>query len=159
MTVPTSSGARLFIGPANDSASVLGDYTALSWTLVGEVEDLGEFGDAWNSATFAALADSRVRKFKTTRNAGTMEMVLGFDASDSGQTALVAALDSKRDYAFKIDLDDEPVDSPANPTTWYFRAKVMSNRRRVGNSETGAVRRAVTLEINSAVIEVAAAEN
>ena len=157
MTVPTSSGARLFIGPANDTADELAEFQAITWTEVGEVEDMGEFGDAWNSANFAALKDGRVRKYKTTRDAGDAEMVLGFDAGNAGQVALVAAIESKQDYPFKIILDDEDEDSPANPTTWYFRAKVMSNRRRIGNSETGAVRRAVTVAVNSAVIEQAAA--
>ena len=157
MTVPTTSGARLFIGPANDTASILSDYTGLAWVEVGEVEDLGEFGDQWNSANFATLKDGRTRKFKTTRDAGDAEIVVGFDAGDAGQAAMVAALDSKRDYAFKVTLDDEDEDSPANPTTWYFRAKVMSNRRRIGNSETGAVRRAVTIAVNSNIVEVAAA--
>lgn len=155
MTVRTAAGARFYIGPANETADELADYTGLAYTEVGEVEDLGEFGDAWNQTTFTALSDSRVRKYKTTRDAGDANMVIGFDSGDAGQTALVAALDSKSDYAFKIVLDDGSEGSPSQGTTWYFRAKIMSNRRNVGTNDN-VVRRNVTVAINSDIIEVAA---
>ena len=45
MTVRTAAGARFFIGPANETADELADYPGLAYTEVGEVEDLGEFGD------------------------------------------------------------------------------------------------------------------
>lgn len=155
MSVKTAAGSKLYLGSEDPDESVdsQAEFEADSYQLVGEVEDLGEFGDAWNSTDFTALADSRVRRFKTTRDAGEMQVVLGFDAADAGQSALVTAVDSKNDYAFKLTLDDEGSGSPSNPTTFYFRAKVMSNRV-VGGSNDNVIRRNVTLAINSAIIQI-----
>lgn len=148
MPVNTAAGARFSIGttaPATDEAS----YEADNWVEVGEIENLGEFGDQVSSATFTALADRRVRKFKGTYDAGDMELTLGFDSGDEGQTALNGALkDSKsHDYNFKVELEDGDI--------FYFSGKVMSRRIAPGSAED-VVKANVSIAINSAVIEIAA---
>lgn len=155
MTVKTAAGSKLYIGgeDADESVDTQGEYEAESYVLIGEVEDLGEFGDAWNTTDFTALEDSRVRRFKTTRDAGQMQVVVGFDSADAGQSALVTAVESLNDFTFKLTLDDEGSGSPSNPTTFYFRAKVLSNRVAPGGNDN-VIRRNVTLAINSAVIQI-----
>lgn len=157
MSVGTAAGSRFFLGPANDTADEIGDYEALAYVEVGEIEDMGEFGDQANIVQFTAIGNRRVRKFKGSYDAGDMNMTLGFDAGDAGQTALVAALASDSDFAVRITLPDgDDTTSPAgDPTTFYFRAKITSNRRNVGNAEN-IVRRMVMVAINSEIIEVAA---
>jgi hypothetical protein len=157
MGVGTNAGSRLFIGPANNVADDVAEFEAATpYVEVGEVEDLGEFGDQVASQTFTAVGNRRVRKLKTTFDAGEMALVLGMDSGDAGQAALVAALDSDDDFAIKITINDEDEsDSDAEPTTFYFRAKVMSNRRQLGRVDN-IRRRAVTLAINSEIIEVEA---
>lgn len=158
MTVNTAQGAKIYIGAEDQDNSVdtQGEYESESWQLIGEVEDLGEFGDAWNTTEFTALADGRVRRFKTTRDAGQFDLVIGFDKDDTGQSNLVTALDSKYNYTFRVELDDAPSGSPSSPTTWYFRAMVLSNRRVIGTNDN-IVRRRVGMAVNSDIIEVAAA--
>lgn len=157
MGVNTPSGWRLYIGSedADDSVDTQNEFESESWTEVGEIEDMGEFGDAWNSQTFSSLSDSRVRRFKTVKDAGEMSLVIGMDSDDAGQAALVTATDSLYNHTFKITANDAGSGSPSSPTTYYFRAMVMSNRRAVGALDN-IVRRNVTLAINSAILEVAA---
>lgn len=156
MTVRTAAGSRLFIGPANEVADTQEEFEALSpYVEVGEIEDLGEIGDTAGEVTFTELGNRRVRKLKGSFNAGSLNLVVGYDAGDAGQAAMLAAFPSDSDYAFKITLNDAvDEDSDATPTTIFFRAKVMSKPLRIGAVEN-VVRRAFTLGINSEVIEVA----
>ena len=154
MSVMTGQGVRFFIGPANEVADNASDYNALSYTEVGEVRDLGEYGDQWDNTTFTALNDSRVRKIKTVKNAGDPALAVGMDGGDAGQAALLTAFDSTSDYAVKIEFNDASEGSPSEPTKHFFRAKIMS-KRVAGISNTDVIIRNVQLAINSDLIEVA----
>ena len=153
MTISAASGSRLFIG-TTASAENLSQFLSDSFTEVGEVEDLGEFGDESEAVTFASLQDSRVRKLKGTRDAGTIAVVCGADDSDTGQDAMVVAEASSLDFNFKILLNDQLTIS-GTPSEHYFRGKVMSKRLGVG-SANNVVRRTFNVGINSEILEVPA---
>ena len=153
MTVHTAALSTLAIGTttvANNQA----DYEADSYAAVGEVEDLGEFGDTAEEITFTSLADRRVRKFKGSFNAGTLTVTVGKDTSDAGQAAMIAAFASDDDYNFRVQLNDTPVGG-TTPTTLYFSGKVMSIPNNVGNV-SNVVRQMFTVGINTEILEVAA---
>ena len=69
MAVNTAAGSTFAIGPQGTYAStvdwtdtesnIIDAFEALVWTEVGEVEDLGEFGDEASEITFTALANDR----------------------------------------------------------------------------------------------------
>lgn len=148
MPVNTAAGATLSIGtktPATDAAS----YEADTFVEVGEIENLGEFGDQVSAATFTALADRRVRKLKGTYDAGDLALVIGFDSDDAGQTALNDALkdSGSEDYNFKVELEDGDI--------FYFAGKVMSRRIATGGADD-IVKANVSIAINTEVVEVAA---
>lgn len=151
MTVNTAAGATIFIGGTN-LASNQTEYEADSYTEVGEVEDMGEFGDESEEITFAALKDGRVRKFKGPRDAGTMTVVVGDDQADEGQAAMEAAEASPLDYNFKVVLNDA-VTLGGTDSIHYFHGKVMSKRRNVGNV-SNIVRRTFNVGVNSEIITV-----
>lgn len=156
MTVKTASGTKFYIGPQiTDSTDTAGEYSALVYTEVKEVESYGEFGDSANPVTFAAVGDARVRKGKGARDAGNMALVVGRDPLDPGQIALAAAEKTNKEYAVKVVLADAPTDLYTN-TTFYMRVLVMSAPNNVGNNDN-IVRRTFNLGINSEVIEVPAA--
>lgn len=151
MTINTAGGVRLFIGSAPASAT-LPDFEADSYVEIGEVEDAGQVGDESAQITFTSLKDSRVRKLKGPRDAGTMTVVCGADTTDEGQDALIAAEATVFDYNFKVMLNDQLTLSGV-PTTLYFAAKVMSKRRNIGNV-SNVVRYTFNLGVNSAIFEV-----
>lgn len=156
MAVETAAGTRLYIGPiVADTVDLQAEFEGLSYTEVGEVEDGGEIGDEVGITTFVSLKDRRVRKLKTTYDAGTVQLVVGFDSGDAGQAALEAALASDSNYAVKITLDDGSAGSPSSPTTIYCRAKVASGRIRIGAADN-VVRKAISLAVDSGVIIVPA---
>jgi hypothetical protein len=155
MAVKTAAGTKVYIGPKG-SYDDLTDYEAITtWVEIGEVESLGDFGDTVGAATFTALGNRRVRKFKTTYDAGTMSLTVGDDESDAGQEDLLDALNdssnSGGDYAFRVVYDDQITAVTGNGTTLYFSAKVMSGTRNVGDVEN-IIRRTYDVAINSEII-------
>lgn len=129
----------------------LAEYQADSYVNIGFVEDGGQFGDESKPIEFTALSDARVEKFKGPRDAGTMSLVCGDDPTDPGQGIVEAAQLQKFNYNFRVTLNDA-VTLSGDPSTHYFAAKVMGERRNVGNV-MNIVKRTFNLAINSAIFE------
>ncbi|MBH3395807.1 hypothetical protein I5Q41_18800 [Pseudomonas monteilii] len=152
----TAAGCRLFIG-GKTGADTETKYKADTYVEVGEIEDLGEFGDTFSNVNFTSLKDGRVRKYKGTADAGDLTLTVGLDNDDAGQNAVKTAHKdrSKGDYNIKITLNDgDPDASPAiSPTTFYMRGKVMNNTVAPGAADN-VVRRNITIGINSDILEL-----
>ncbi|MCD9572213.1 MULTISPECIES: phage tail protein [Pseudomonas] len=154
----TAAGCRLAIG-GKTSADSEAEYKADTYVDVGEIEDLGEFGDTFSSVNFTALSDGRVRKYKGTADAGNMTLTVGLDNGDAGQKAVAVAHKdrTKGNYNVKVTLNDgDPGATPAIlPTTFYFGVKVMNNTVAPGSADN-VVRRNMTLAINTEILEITA---
>ena len=152
----TAAGCRFAIGSTN-GADTEALYKADTYVDVGEIEDLGEFGDTFSSVTFTSLRDGRVRKYKGTADAGDLTLTVGLDNGDLGQAALKTAHKDRArgDYNIKVTLNDGDPDAvPAVlPTTFYMRGKVMNNTVAPGAADN-VVRRNVTIGINSEILEI-----
>lgn len=150
MTVNTASGAKLYIG-GTTVVSTLVAYQALTWVEVGEIEDAGELGDESEQVTFTALSDSRTRKLKGPRDAGSLQVVCGDDPLNPGQIAMVAAEASPQSYNFKMVLNDA-VTLGGNGSNQFFRGKVFSKRRNVG-AANNVVKRTFQVGVDTAILE------
>lgn len=153
MTISAASGSKIYIG-TTASAENLSQFLTDTYVEVGEVEDLGEFGDESEVITFGSLNDSRTRKLKGLRDAGTMSVVCGADDSDAGQDAMVVAEASSLDFNFKVVLNDQLTLS-GTPSEHYFRGKVMSKRLSVG-SANNVVRKTFNVGINTEILTISA---
>lgn len=151
MAISTATGVQVFIGTTL-AAENISQFLNDTYTEVGEVEDLGEFGDQAEDVTFASLADERMRHLKGIRDAGVMPVVVGADDSDAGQDALIAAEADTLDYNFKVVLNDA-LTLGGTPSEHYFRGKVMSKRLSVG-SANNVVRRTFNVGINTAILSI-----
>lgn len=149
MTVNTASGAKLFIG-GTTAASTLVAYAALTWVEVGEIENLGDFGDESGQVDWTALSDGRTRKLKGPRNAGSLTVTTGDDPLDVGQIAMEAAEASPLSYNFKVELNDARTLGGTN-SKHYFRGKVFSKRRSVGGA-SDIVKRTFNVGVDTAVL-------
>lgn len=151
MTVQTAALSKLYISTAATTVATQSAFEGLSFTEVGEIEDMGEFGSEFSTINFVSLADRLVRKFKGTEDPGTMTLQMGMDPADGGQDLLVTALGVDTEYGIKITLND----GTTSPTTFYFRARIMSYKRQVGSAEN-VVKATTSIGINTRPIEVAA---
>lgn len=144
MTVQTSAGTTLAISAGTPSTYDSSGFGALSWTTVGEVTDLGEYGRVYALVTHNPLASRATEKFKGSYNDGSISMQIAEDTSDAGQIIIDAAVDSDNNYAFRITAQDSDID--------YFQAKVMSKTVSVGSVDQ--IRSStVQVEITNSIID------
>lgn len=151
MSISTGAGVQFFIGTTTPAEN-LSQFITDTFIEVGEVEDLGEFGDESEEVTFASLADARLQKLKGVRDAGTIPLICGQDDTDVGQDAMIVAEADTLDFNFKIILNDKAT-SGGTPSEHFFRAKVMSKRTAVG-TVNNVVRITFNLGINSEVLSI-----
>ena len=145
MAVQTSAGTTLGIATGSPATFDSTGYNALTYTVVGEITDLGEFGKEFNLVTHIPLGNRQVKKFKGSFNNGSLQLQLGRDTANVGQIALRTALASDASFSFRVTLQDA--------TKLYFTGKVMSYKTSVGSVDqiTGAM---TAIEIDSEIVEV-----
>lgn len=159
MALITSSKTKFSIGTtaAATDATTFGSDT---YTQIGEVESFGAFGDEAEEIKFTSLGDGRVQKIAGVRDAGSVDLMLGYDATDAGQTALIAAFNANAGapYNFKVELNDALTAGagPHHGTTFYFKGVVLGNQFEPGSSKD-VVKLRTKISITSAIVEVAAA--
>lgn len=143
----TSAGTKLHISASAPATYNSTGFAALTWTEIGEVSEMGEFGRQYNLVTFNTLGDRRTVKRKGSYNDGTIACQMARVPDDAGQTILVTAVNSDTSYSIKITLQDG--------TVFYTTAQVMSYTTNIGNVDqiTSAT---VNLEIDNDIIEVPA---
>lgn len=146
--IVTASGTRVYIGPASTAdTDTLTEFEALSWTEIGLIESVGEFGDQSSDVSFAAIGDGRMRHAKGARDAGTMTLTCAHDPTDVGQGALEDAEATNDNYAFKVVLPDAPT-AQYSDTIIYFRGLVRSKRKNIGTNDN-VIRNTFEVGINS----------
>lgn len=140
MTVRTTAGTTIAVTASNPATFDAAGYGALSYTQIGEVTDLGDFGREYSLVTHNPIDNRGTVKKKGSFNEGTLALKLGLDNADAGQTILQAASLSDNNYTFKVTLQ--------NGTFYYFQAQVMSFKVGAGgvNQITAA---SVNLEITT----------
>lgn len=150
-----SNGATLHIceTPQTSEPDQAG-YELLTFVEAKEMESIGSFGDTANEIAFASLGDSRTRRLKGTRDAGTLDVVMGADYSDAGQLALIAAEKTDGDYAIKVVFNDAP--SGGTPSVRYFLAAVGSVTEAVDAADN-VLKLNCNLWINTGITRVSAA--
>lgn len=150
--------SKLFIGGVLAQKNVdfvAADFTSQTWVEIAPLEALGSAGDSSELITFDAIGSGRRIKMKGVRDAGTIEVVCGLDPSDTGQIAAVAAEKTEYDYAFKIELNDEP--PGGTPSTRLFIGMVAS-RSEAFDTANNVVKLNLSIAINSNMVAVAAEE-
>lgn len=152
MAFTSGTGAKIFIGPVNSTANTASAYAALTYTEIGEVDSMSEFGPQSSVITFASLGDAIMRKAKGVRDNGDATIVVANDPRDPGQIALVAAEKTNFQYAVKVLAADAP-DANDTDSVWYWRALVGSARLQ-GLSSNDVTKRGFQLFITSLIVEV-----
>lgn len=156
MALSDGLGTKIFIGPVATSDDT-STYAALTpWVEIGEVESIGEFGDAASAINFTSLSSARVRKRKGARDAGDVSVVCANIPDDPGQLAAIAAEGTKYRYAFKVVAADAESEDFTD-SEFYFGALVMSKRLNVGASNA-VNKRTINLAIDTDIHEVPSEE-
>lgn len=151
MAISVAAKSKLYIGTTAAKTDAAG-YAADTWTEIGLVEDIGEFGDKAEQIKFTALGDSRVRKLKGARDAGTVEVTVAWDSTDAGQDKVRLAAAADVGYNFKVVLSDKIATSGS---IFYFNALVNGSPVKMGNVND-VVRQVYSLDVTTDVVVVEA---
>ncbi|WP_299082827.1 hypothetical protein [uncultured Paraglaciecola sp.] len=118
MTVRTTVGTTLKVTSAAPATFDVAGYAALTFTTVGEITNLGEFGSEATLITHSSIDNKIIRKFKGSVNIGSMNMTLGLDTDDAGQILMKAGQALDLPSAFEL--------TTQNGDIYYFQAMIMS---------------------------------
>ena len=145
MAVMTSAGSTLSIATGSPTTYDGAGFAALTYVVVGEVVDIGELGKEYAVVNHNPVGTRYTKKFKGSYNNGSLQIQMARDTSNTGQTAMLAALQSDADYSFKITLQDL--------VKMYFVGKVTTMKTSVGSVDqiTGSN---CTVEISGEIVEV-----
>lgn len=140
MGVATTAGTVLRISAGIPATFNQAGYAALTYTTVGEITSLGEFGREYSLVTHNPIDTRGTQKFKGSYNEGTLDLTLGLDTDNAGQILMKAAALSDAIYAIKI--TDQKGD------IYYMQVAVM--KFKVGLNDVNSVSSATTsLEIQT----------
>lgn len=131
----TVAGTTVSISAALPATYDAAGFAALSYTAIGEITDIGNFGKDYTLVTHNSLSDRKTYKFKASYNQGSLALKLAratLANTDAGQTLAITASGSDASYSFKIENQDLSND--------FFTGKVMSFMVNIGsvNSILGA---------------------
>lgn len=141
----TSAGTTLRVSASLPATNDAAGFAALTYTLVGEVVDLGSYGKKYNLVTHNPIDDRKTVKRKGSYNSGTLAMKMARVPANAGQAILVTASGSDTAISFKITLQ--------NGTINYFQGLVMGYTTDLGSVDqiTSA---SVDVEVTEDIIEV-----
>lgn len=146
MAIQTSAGSTIAIATGTPGTYDATGFNALTWKVIGEVTDIGEFGKEFNLVTHQPVGSRQTKKLKGSFNNGAIQLQMARDtAAASNQGELKTALASDASFSFRVTLQDG--------AKLYFTGKVMSYRTQVGGVDTvtGAT---TTIELDDEIVEV-----
>jgi len=126
--VITAAGAQIAISATIPTAHTIDGFTALTFTDIAEVVDLGEGGKTYNIVEHSPLGEREVLRLKGSYNQGERSFSLGRDITDAGQLLVQDANDSDDEYAFRITLQ--------NGDLLYFTAMVNGYTTAIGTIDS-----------------------
>jgi hypothetical protein len=144
MSIQSAAGAVISIGTTAVHASQA-NYEADTFTPIGSLESIGEFGDEAAEVTFTGLSDARVQKFKGSRNAGNISVSYGLDDTDGGQIKMINAEDDDSGvYNFKVQYQGGQIR--------YFSGQVASLKEGAGSGPDAMLMINAEVRINTKIL-------
>ena len=102
MTVRTSAGTTFKVSASTPATFDSSGYNALSFTTVGEVTNIGDFGRMYAKIVHNPVGNRGLVKKKGSFDEGALNLALGLDTDDAGQIIMKAGCLSDSDYSFLI---------------------------------------------------------
>ena len=142
--VKSGTGSKLYVSSTLPATETKAGYTALTWVLVGDTTDIGEYGVDYTILEHTPIDSGITQKIKGNANYGSLSVKMGSVPADAGQVILLTASTSANDYAFKIEKMDGDIDA--------FMGKVTTFKPTVqGNT---IISKSVNIVLNSAQINI-----
>lgn len=102
MSIESVAGTTLKISAGVPATFDSAGYSALTYTTVGEITDLGEFGRVYNVIKHNPIGTRGTSKRKGSYDEGALNLKLALDTDDAGQILCKTAAASDANYAVLI---------------------------------------------------------
>lgn len=144
MVTTTVAGTALAISAAAPATPDATGYAALTYTEIGNIEQIGTIGAAFAKVEFQPLKGPK-QKHKGSVDYGSLQPSLAVDDGDAGQTLLRAAAASNNLYSFKVTLPDASIR--------YFRGRTFGYPENIQGADSILMANP-TVEIDTAIVKV-----
>lgn len=118
-------------------------FAALTFTPIGSVGNLGDYGSAPNIVSYNTLDTEVTSKAKGVEDAGELSIEVARIFDDPGQIAIRAAAATKFYYAVKIEYADAPTEDWSN--TIMYAAGPVTGPQLLGGSTDDFIRESYTV--------------
>jgi hypothetical protein len=146
-TVQTVAGTLLKVSAAPPATYDAAGFTALTFTTIAEVENLGTYGKKFALVKHNPIGSRATVKRKGSYDNGQLTLSLGRVPSDAGQILAYAAAGSDLSYSYEIIYP--------SGEKHYFSAQAMSFE--IVSGTVDSIQKAtVMLEIDADIVTVAA---
>ncbi|NLS03623.1 hypothetical protein HGP14_09655 [Rhizobium sp. P32RR-XVIII] len=140
----TLAGAKVSISTAAVTLPLdATGFAALTFTPVGSVGNLGDYGASPNMVNYNTLDTEVTSKAKGVEDAGELSIEVARIFDDVGQIAMRAAAATKFNYAIKIEYADAPTEDWSN--TVMYAAGPVSGPQMLGGSTDDFIRESYTV--------------
>jgi len=146
-----SVGTVLSVSAALPATENAAGFAALTYTAVGEVSEIPEFGTSQSVQTFVPIATGLTQKRGGAVDSGDVTLTIGLTGTDAGE----AILRAKVDAAVTADKRVSVKIALPNGDVAYVVGFVSSFMVNIGNADTVATA-SVMLALTSAVVYVEA---
>lgn len=153
MAYTTTAGTVLSVStdlPADFDDNDTTGYPSLTWSVVGEVTAIPQYGAEANMGTHSPIGERYTKKYKGSINAGSQTLEMALDDDDAGQVIL-------EDHATGTAIDDDvaiKIEYP-NGDVRYSTAQVGSFSETPGGVDD-YVTASVMLDYTRPIVKVAA---
>ena len=125
MGAQESIGTTLAVSAAAPATFDTAGFDALTWTEVGEVTEIPEYGGQAATVEHTPLKTGITQKLHGAINNGTLNVPMALDKSDAGQIIVDAAFAGRTQISYRVTFPDGAID--------YFQGKCMSPVKRGAN--------------------------
>lgn len=150
MTAPTDTitpSAEATVSIGTTAADAAGD----TFIQLGGLVTVPSFGPKYGVGKVNLLSSRNVKKYKTSRDDGAIDLQLAQDLTDPGQAACETALASDSFYNLKVTLNDAGSGAGATPTTITMKVLVTGLTTDIEGTED-YVKTVISVEVQSGSI-------
>lgn len=119
-----SVGSSMYISMSLPTAETVEGYKTLTYTEIGELDSIPEYGPESEEITRTPLKKNIVDKGKGARNMGSGAAEMAWAPGDAGQALLIQAEKQPGAVSIKVELPDGTLE--------YYQALVLSYKRTPG---------------------------
>ncbi|MFD2112570.1 hypothetical protein [Thiorhodococcus fuscus] len=138
----TAKGTKVSIGDALPATFDASGYGGVSWTEIGMIESVGEFGPDASIGSFTPIGTGIACKFMGTTDNGEIALSIA-RTSDSGLAALLAHQGQAANLPFSVELSSGDL--------YYFPGLTRSAKVSVGTGDD-VVKINATVVINGSIV-------